>query len=66
MPLIHVELFPKKDQKMKKNLAEDITNAVVKNVGCDKKNVTVVFNEIPKENWVIGGNLLSDIYKNVD
>ena len=66
MPLVHIEMFPRKDQKIKESLAEDITNAVVKNVGCEKKSVTIVFNEIPKENWVVGGNFLSDLYKDID
>jgi len=30
MPLVHIEMFPRKDQKIKESLAEDITNAIVK------------------------------------
>jgi 4-oxalocrotonate tautomerase len=65
MPIVRVELWAGSKPEVKKNLARALTDVVVENVGCPAQAVTIVFNEIPKENWVIGGQLCSDLYKDV-
>ena len=65
MPIVSVEMWPGRSYEVKRNLAEAITDAVVENVGCEKQVVTVLFKEIPKENWVMGGQFCSDLYKDI-
>ena len=65
MPIVRVEMWSGKTQELKKNLAKAITDAVIENVGCETQAVTVIFDEIPKENWVIGGQFCSDLFKDI-
>jgi 4-oxalocrotonate tautomerase len=44
-----------RSEECKVNLAKAITDVVVEQLGCPKQAVTVVVEEIPRENWMIGG-----------
>ena len=63
MPIVHVEIWSGRNEELKKNLAKALTDAMVENVGCPEQAVTVIFNEIPKENWIIGGKSCSELFK---
>lgn len=65
MPIVRIELWSGKDQETKKSLARAITDVMVETIGCPKQSVTILFEEIPKENWVIGGEFCSDLFKDV-
>lgn len=65
MPIVRIDIWSGKNQEIKKNLAKEITDVMVKNVGCPTEAVTIIFEEIPKQNWVIGGQFCSDIFKDV-
>jgi len=60
MPIVKVEMWAGADKELKNNLAKGITDVIVNNVKCPVQAVTIIFNEIPKENWVIGGKFCSD------
>jgi len=60
MPIVKVEMWAGADKELKNNLAKGITDVIVNNVKCPIQAVTIIFNEIPKENWVIGGKFCSD------
>lgn len=60
MPIVKVEMWAGADKELKNNLAKGITDLIVNNVKCPVQAVTIIFNEIPKENWVIGGKFCSD------
>jgi len=57
MPIVHVELWPGRSKEVKQKVAQEITDSLVKNVGCPVQSVTVVFNEIPAEEWMIAGKM---------
>lgn len=65
MPIVRVELWPGKTQEVKRKVAKAITEVMVENIGCPAQAVTVLFDEIPQENWAIGGELCSNIFKDV-
>jgi 4-oxalocrotonate tautomerase len=65
MPIVRIEIWAGRNQEAKKNLAKAITDVMVENVGCPTQAVTILFDEIPKENWVIGGQFCSDLFKDV-
>ena len=63
MPMIRVAMWSGISAELKINLAKGITDVIVKNVKCPVQAVTIIFDEIPKDNWAIGGEFYSDIYK---
>jgi len=63
MPMIRVAMWSGIDAGLKKNLAKGITDVIVDNVNCPVQAVTIIFDEIPKDNWVIGGQFCSDAFK---
>ncbi len=65
MPIVRIEIWSGRNQEMKRDLARAITDVMVAAVGCPKEAVTILFEEIPKENWVIGGEFCSDRFRDV-
>lgn len=60
MPLIHIELIEGRTQEQLKNLVADVTDAVTKNTGAPAEHVHVVFSEMRKDRYSVGGVLKSD------
>jgi 4-oxalocrotonate tautomerase len=65
MPIVRIEIWSGQKQEIKKNLAKAITDVMVENIGCPTEEVTTIFDEIPKQNWVIEGQFCSDVFKDV-
>jgi len=63
MPLLRVELWPGRSPEAKKKLARELTDVVVENIGCPRSAVTIVFTEVPKGHWVIGGSPCDESHK---
>jgi len=63
MPMVRVAMWSGISSELKKNLANGITDVIVNNVKCPVQAVTIIFDEIPKDNWVIGGQFCSDLFK---
>mgnify|MGYP000896169551 CR=1 FL=1 len=55
MPIVRVEMWTGRSRECKESLARAITEVVVEKLGCPLQAVTVVLEETPKENWMIGG-----------
>ncbi len=62
MPIVRVEVWKGRSQEVKKALANDVTAAVVKNIGCQSEAVTVIIDEVEKENWFIGAQDCQELY----
>ena len=60
MPVVQVSTWAGMTQKNKKKVAEGITK-VFEELGIPKKGITIIINEVPKTNWVMGGILASEI-----
>ncbi len=54
MPLVQVYLWPGRDAKVKKNIIKGITKVFEDN-GIPSQAVEVIIQEVPKENWGLGG-----------
>lgn len=54
MPVIKIDTWPK-DKSKKKQMIEGITK-VFTDMGVPKEHVTIVINEVPKENWALKGD----------
>jgi 4-oxalocrotonate tautomerase len=55
MPVVRVTFYEGRSVAMKREIAEAFTNALVRIVNSKREDVYVIFEDIAKENWVIGG-----------
>ena len=60
MPIVRVEMWPGRTRVQKAELAKVITEAMVKIAKTTPEATTIVFEDIAKENWAVGGKLSSD------
>jgi 4-oxalocrotonate tautomerase len=51
MPHVTVKLYPGRSEQQKTRLAEEIVKDVVTIAKCEKKSVSVAFEEINPEDW---------------
>lgn len=59
MPIVRIELWPGRDEATKEKLIQSVTKSVCDIVKCPQEAVTVVIQDIAKENWGIGGKQAS-------
>ena len=59
MPVVIVEIWEGRTVEQKRQLAEDITSAFVK-LGTRAEAVRIILKENAKDNWAIGGKLVSE------
>ena len=59
MPIIRVEMWTGRTQSQKAELARVITDAIVAIAHTTPEATTVIFEDIAKENWAVGGVLAS-------
>ncbi len=55
MPVVKVSFYAGRSAEQKREIAEVITDALVRIAGSQRDAVNVVFDEYARENWVIGG-----------
>lgn len=60
MPIVRVEMWPGRTKAQKAELARLITEAMVAVADIPPEATTVIFQEVSKENWAIGGVLASE------
>jgi 4-oxalocrotonate tautomerase len=60
MPVVRVEMWPGRTQSQKAELARVITEAVVTIAHTTPQSTIVIFEDIAKENWAVGGVLASE------
>jgi 4-oxalocrotonate tautomerase len=53
-------MHPGKTLEQKRELASGITRVFVETLACPPEVVEIVFNEIEKDAWAVGGKLKSD------
>lgn len=57
MPFITIRIFKGHSKEKKANLAQKITEIVRAETGIPKEQIWIVFEDIPPEEWSIGGKL---------
>jgi 4-oxalocrotonate tautomerase len=61
MPTVRVEMFAGRTDDQKERLAKAMTDAFVEIGGATPQSVHVIFSDIEKSNWAVGGQLCSNI-----
>ncbi len=64
MPLIHAELWKGSTREVKEAVAQSLTEAMVKHLGCPAQAVTIIFDEVDKKDWFIGAKSCQDLFPN--
>ncbi len=59
MPFIRISMFPR-DQEVKKNLAKELTEVITKHCKVPPEATWIVFEDIEKDHWSMGGKLRSE------
>ncbi len=59
MPVVRITMFPRTEE-VKRELAKAITDDLVRIAKAPPDQTTIIFEDIPKENWAHSGRLLSD------
>ncbi|MCJ7606029.1 MAG: tautomerase family protein [Dehalococcoidales bacterium] len=60
MPLVTINLIEGRSIEQKRGMAKDVTDAIVKNIGCPDAAVQVIITKLKEENIAQGGKLFSD------
>jgi 4-oxalocrotonate tautomerase len=60
MPIVTVEMLSGRTREQKRQMAEAITREVAQIARCSLNDVQIVFDEVARENWAVGGKLLSE------
>lgn len=61
MPFVKVEWLEGRTHEQKQIVAKEITETISRTIGLDPKFIWVVFHDVPKEEWALGGTLLSEL-----
>ena len=61
MPIVRIQMWPGRTKEQKAKLAKSITDAIVEVLELKPEYITIVFQEVPKENWAMGGVLATDL-----
>lgn len=64
MPILRVSLWSGRTKESKAELAKALTDTMVKVAKVPPEAVTIMFEELPKENWASGGVLHSELHAN--
>ncbi len=56
MPFVHIRMFPR-PQEVKKALAEELTKVISKHCNVSDDHTWIVFEDVQKEHWSMGGKL---------
>lgn len=59
MPYVKIEMLDGRTEEQKARIAEAVTTALVEHGGAKADSVFVVFQDVPKHDWAVGGTLLS-------
>ena len=60
MPTLRVEMFAGRTLEQKRALARELTDATVRALGVSASAVEVLFYDIERSDWAVGGTLCSD------
>lgn len=60
MPIIRVEMWEDRTIEQKRELVQVLTRETARIARCEPESITVVIEDVKKENWGAGGQLCSD------
>lgn len=61
MPYVNIRIAGKLTREQKRKIAEEITDTLERIANKPKSYTYIAFDELPDEQWAIGGRLLDEI-----
>lgn len=61
MPVVKVSMFADRTKEQKVKIAKAITQTVAEVLGISASHVNVIFESIPRDDWMIGGTPCSEL-----
>jgi 4-oxalocrotonate tautomerase len=62
MPIIRVEMYKGRTREQKRALARELTDTFVRVLGGKPEGVTILMQDVEKEDWAVAGALMADKY----
>ena len=62
MPIIRVEMFKGRSREEKRSLVRELTETFVRVAGGKPGSVTIILQDVDKEDWAAAGALMVDKY----
>ena len=63
MPLLRVSMWSGRTKEQRSELAKALTDTMVQVAKVPAQAVTILFEELPKENWATEGRLHTELHK---
>ncbi len=63
MPMVQITMLAGRTADQKRKIAKRITDALVEEGGARREGIVVAFNEVSKESYAAGGELIIDKVK---
>ncbi|KJK58522.1 2-hydroxymuconate tautomerase [Saccharothrix sp. ST-888] len=60
MPFINVKQLAGRTEEQKAEIARELTEAYARITGVKPENIWVAIEELPRENWAIGGTTIAE------
>jgi 4-oxalocrotonate tautomerase len=60
MPVIHIEWFEGRTPEQKRELAQALTQEIVRIGKCKVEEVDIIFEDVRRQDWATGGKLNAD------
>ena len=60
MPVVQISLYEGRTPEQKAVIAEAVTKAISKSAGIEDSATWIIFNDVPKHDWAMGGVLSSN------
>jgi 4-oxalocrotonate tautomerase len=60
MPIVQITMLQGRSAEQKRKIAKRVTDVMVEDAGARREGITVVFNEVSKESYATGGELMID------
>ena len=60
MPMVQITMLQGRTAAQKRKIAKRVTDALVEEAGAKREGIIVAFNEVSKESYASGGELLID------
>lgn len=60
MPIIRLEMLAGRTQEQKAELADVLTRETARIAKCPAQDIQIVFDEVARSNWAVGGKLVAE------
>jgi 4-oxalocrotonate tautomerase len=60
MPIVHVDMIAGRTSAQKQEIVKIFSEELARIAVCEIKDVQIIFNEVAKDSWAVGGKVLNE------